>query len=278
MLHDIIDLLSPVVLSFQHTHPLPSNHHSYGRRVVMHYELEYIFEGSGYILVDEVPVLTLNRSLHLRKPGSIVEGVGIYTGFYVLFDLNKNADLFDEIQSLPDCCLNINHDFLLDCFLKLSDFTDEQSIEQKIEFKTVLLNLLNTITQQSAELVDTSNDVLSSTSIKNVINYIHLHYKEDIKVEKLSTISGYSIYHFERLFKKTVGCLPIKYINQYRIMKSKTLLLSTDLSLDEIALHCGFHSYSYFFRTFKKFIGLSPSQYRLSSQTIETNLNINWFV
>ena len=68
--------------------------------------------------------------------------------------------------------------------------------------------------------------------------------------------------YFCRLFKKHFHCNFSDFINNYRIEKAKLFLEDTSLPISDIAIKCGFNSFSYFCKIFKLSVGLSPSAYR----------------
>jgi YesN/AraC family two-component response regulator len=59
------------------------------------------------------------------------------------------------------------------------------------------------------------------------------------------------------------GMTLINYINSKRVIKAKELLLKTNKNVTAIAEEVGFKSAPYFYRTFKKYVGLTPSEYRV---------------
>ncbi len=71
-----------------------------------------------------------------------------------------------------------------------------------------------------------------------------------------------SKYHFSRLFKESTGESPYKYLCMYRIEKAKELLISTPLSVNEIAVRIGFDDVASFIYLFKKHMFVSPLQFR----------------
>ena len=60
------------------------------------------------------------------------------------------------------------------------------------------------------------------------------------------------------------GKSPIQYLNSYRIEIACNMLLSTELSITDICLNCGFNDLSYFIKTFKKEKNISPKKFRSS--------------
>lgn len=68
--------------------------------------------------------------------------------------------------------------------------------------------------------------------------------------------------HLARVFKKETGQSVFDYVREMRVNHAKTQLLDPSLSLSQIAVACGFSSLSFFSRTFRKYVGISPSAYR----------------
>jgi len=65
-----------------------------------------------------------------------------------------------------------------------------------------------------------------------------------------------------KLFKKEIGMTPHTYIIKTRLFYAKLMLIQTDLSVENIALSCGFNNSSYFIKCFRETFGNSPSKYR----------------
>ena len=82
------------------------------------------------------------------------------------------------------------------------------------------------------------------------------------KVEELAILSGYSTFHFCRLFKSITQLTPMQYIVRYRMQKARERLILTEEKIETIMTQVGFHNYGYFWRTFKKLYGFSPREYR----------------
>lgn len=95
-----------------------------------------------------------------------------------------------------------------------------------------------------------------------VLDYLDEHFAEDLSLEKVADVAGFSKFHFSRLFKQCSGYNFYDYLCYKRIKSAETLLLKPGLSITEVALQSGFSSLSTFNRTFKKLKGCTPSEYR----------------
>lgn len=99
-------------------------------------------------------------------------------------------------------------------------------------------------------------------TLNNVIDYIRDNISNKIELKKLNQLTPWSYDHFIKIFQKYLNTTPYKYILQKKIEKSKILLTSTDLPINEIAFTLSFESYSNFFKAFKKVTNCTPNYYR----------------
>jgi AraC-type DNA-binding domain-containing proteins len=99
-------------------------------------------------------------------------------------------------------------------------------------------------------------------AVLRTCEYINNHYMEKLKLEQVAMISGFSKYHFTRIFKQFMDMTFYEYLNQRRIKRATLLLSNQEMSITEVALEAGFTSISTFNRTFKEINGRSPSSYR----------------
>ena len=117
---------------------------------------------------------------------------------------------------------------------------------------------------------------LSDTTHKNVmhrtVNYIEQNLSQKITLAQVAEYAGYSPSYFSRLFHEEIGSTFQNYLNSLRIERSKFYLLSTTLSGAEICGLVGFEDQSYFTKTFKRFTGVTPDQYRKRKRRIDSSL------
>jgi AraC family transcriptional regulator len=103
---------------------------------------------------------------------------------------------------------------------------------------------------------------LPQRQLMQVLDYIHEHLSEDIKLADLAGAIGMSQFHFSHLFKQSFGTSPYQYLLQQRIERAKQLLKQTDRSIMDIALECGFNSHSHLSKQFRQLVGITPKVYR----------------
>lgn len=96
--------------------------------------------------------------------------------------------------------------------------------------------------------------------INKVLNYIHSNYGSNITLNNLSSLIGFSKYHFIRSFTREVGITPYKYLETIRINNAKKLL-KQGMNPANVALETGFTDQSHLNNLFKKLIGITPKQY-----------------
>jgi AraC-like DNA-binding protein len=94
------------------------------------------------------------------------------------------------------------------------------------------------------------------------ISFIQKNLNENITIGQLAEIACMSKDHFIRQFKKKMCVTPISYILQLKMKRAEHLLLTTDLSVKEIAHRFGMENESYFCRTFKEYTQYTPLTYR----------------
>lgn len=105
-------------------------------------------------------------------------------------------------------------------------------------------------------------DWLLPDRIENIIEWIRRHYSEPLSVQTIAQKFNYNPDYLSTLFKKHTGYSLLLYINITRINISKNLLLNTDEHLDSISQKCGFPDTKYYLRLFKKYVGITPKNYR----------------
>ena len=98
--------------------------------------------------------------------------------------------------------------------------------------------------------------------IADICDYITLHIREPLSISLLSKRLGYTEYYFSHKFKDVMGKSVNNYIRQKKTEEAKLLLSGTHMSISEISDELSFSSRSFFFSSFQKETGMSPTKYR----------------
>ena len=95
-----------------------------------------------------------------------------------------------------------------------------------------------------------------------ICNYLSAHCSDELNLEAVASMSGFSKFYFSRLFKQFTNVSFYKYVNQKRIEKAAEMLTEPNISITNVALSCGFESLSSFIRMFKIVKGCTPTEFR----------------
>ena len=98
--------------------------------------------------------------------------------------------------------------------------------------------------------------------ITALTQYLRDHLAEDVSLTVLSEEFHLSPQYISQLFKSEIGVGFLAYLTNVRMENAKRLLLSTDLSVAEVADRSGYADYRVFTKAFKKAENITPSQYR----------------
>jgi AraC family transcriptional regulator len=103
--------------------------------------------------------------------------------------------------------------------------------------------------------------------LRAVVEYIDLHLDASPTLEQMAAVTGLSPYHFARQFKAATGLPPHQYVIARRVELAKQLLQGVGgLSLAEVANRVGFSDQSHFSHHFKRLVGVTPGQFRMSAR------------
>ena len=129
------------------------------------------------------------------------------------------------------------------------------------EFGVCIDNLKISLFQQRVASADQS-EAQEARTITGITRYLQENLTEEISLSILSDHFHLNPQYISQLFKNEIGVGFLAYLTNIRMEKAKKLLLSTSLSITEIAEQSGYGDYRVFTKVFKKSEGITPSQYR----------------
>lgn len=107
------------------------------------------------------------------------------------------------------------------------------------------------------------NTAGNSSPVDQILMYINEHYAENISLDELEKIFYLDKSYICRIFRKTMGISLVNYLQHKRILQAQQMLLTSDASIIDISLECGFGNIQHFYRVFKKVTQLTPKEYKL---------------
>ncbi len=148
-----------------------------------------------------------------------------------------------------------------------------KKMEKNSNFSAVFNPLLriHTIEQLLHHVQESVNETLDQLSLvsdelspnmRYMVDQVSKHYREELSLKTLSQRMNMHPTYLGQLFQKEMGRSFSDYVNQFRIEKARQLLLQTTLLTNEIAAEVGYLDPAYFYRQFKKSVGISPTELR----------------
>ncbi|MCR5715284.1 MAG: response regulator [Lachnospiraceae bacterium] len=110
--------------------------------------------------------------------------------------------------------------------------------------------------------IETTKEAESDSVVSKVTAYVKEHFAEEISLDDMARMVDISPYYFSKLFKKETGENFIEYLNYTRIVNAKLLLANPKYTIKEVCVMCGYSDPNYFSRIFRKYEGVSPSEFR----------------
>lgn len=188
----------------------------------------------------------------------IVVGTTLLGEYFEYFRNLSVSELFFKLNSDDDKYL-CN---LLEETAQLRQFTTEFS-EMKIRgnLHKICACILEKITRME-EGIRTPKNLRSVSNIEKALELVYHNYNDELPIEEIAELCGYSASNFCKIFKKITGTTFHNFLNNHRIQVAKDLLSETNVSVEEIAYAVGFSNAKTLCRVFKEFMDCSPGAYR----------------
>lgn len=233
-------------------------------------DIEAYIDDTHYNLHTHDVLIVPPRKLHkivYPQPQNYIRYVFYFTGEHIekAFDSHKASkalNLFMD-QTYQKASLSVREFLRINYIMR--NMYEHISEDQKQDMH--LLNTYSSLILQELYIIfasrppaDTTNKILSP--VEQILKYINDHYSENITLEELEEKFYLNKSYICRIFRKTMGISLINYIQHKRILEAQQMLLTTDASIINISLECGFSNLQHFYRVFKKMTDLTPNEYK----------------
>lgn len=198
---------------------------------------------------------TKRPQFHVCYAGLIDVGVPIIhadtiIGYLILGQMKKTEDFSHYLKK--NNTLPLDTDTMKEYYDDLVLF-DEKRITSVINIAIMLAKHI---------LLEKLFYPVTNECVERTVYYINNNLSEPLSIKKLSSAVGYSASEIYKSFHKYHHCTVGEYITKSRVEYSATLLVETDLSMEEISRKSGFSNAPYFSKKFKEIKGIPPLKYR----------------
>lgn len=196
--------------------------------------------------------------------------VGNLEALEVYFSKMENQFIASHLQvdKIRGLCVNTLIEIkekLLYAYADIKDvFPENVTIINHIYEQKHLSEILSYMKELFMKASDLVCDGSSDNTMKRLLNYIHVNYYKDLKLEGLAKLFNYNASYLGKVFKQTTGTNFNAYLDTIRIEHAKQLLEDEEGKVYEIAERVGYKSVDYFYAKFKKHVGISPKVYKKS--------------
>ena len=229
------------------------------------FELELPFGEGGVSFVNNTQQKISRNMIICAKPGQLRHTKLPFTCYYIHAIVNEGS-VFDTLSILPDFIDIPAESFaeIKGVFVSICEQSEDGSSENEMLIGSLFLKLVHILSKIASPRKMHTPKANNREAVEKTITFIKNNLTAELSLEALASEVKFSPVYFHRLFKASTGKTLRCYVEEQRIKKAVDLLVSTDLSLTEIAYECGFSSQSYFSCAFKKRMGLTPRDYARS--------------
>ena len=219
------------------------------------YRIWLITKGSGLVLttVGEVPLV--ESKVYFFPESFILSAscTGVMEQFYLDFQPAGENSILYEYYVKP--CISDEKDLAYNLLRLIArehgNGRDTSSFFCDSAVNTLLSCFLNKMEKK-----------IHNEKLSLILQYIDKNYTSNILIKNVAAKFFYSQQHLKRLFLSVFNITPHKYIINKRLFKAQKLLINTTKNIGEISAECGFYDQTYFSKTFKKLIGVTPGEFK----------------
>jgi AraC family transcriptional regulator len=103
---------------------------------------------------------------------------------------------------------------------------------------------------------------LGSARLRTINELVHAKMEDDLSLDEMAQSVGLSTAHFARMFRKSTGETPHRFVLRHRLVRAKAMLRAPDARVLDVAVACGFKTQQHFAQVFRDVYGVSPTEYR----------------
>lgn len=195
------------------------------------------------------------QSFNRRKIAETLHGLE-------LFLYNVKDDIKAVKHFLTDLFFQVKEKMNMIYNHKAIPFPSNSDIIERIENSFYLYEIILFLSELADLIINATGASSRDSVLDDILYYINHNYQTNIKLETIAPLFGYNSAYLGKIFHKATGESFNTYIDRRRIEQSKKLLFENKLKVYEIAERVGYKNVDYFHKKFKKYVGISPAEFR----------------
>lgn len=238
------------------------------------YEIYLQLDGKRYLFYDNICHTLERGDMAVFKPFDIHYAESRESDYYERYVLNFQTDTLASIltsseiylltEKIKTCVIHLNEEQineLFGYFERAGEYADKEGFLMHKMLCSSVFQLIIKAVEYTDKSMDIEGEKIAPQII-TALRYINKHYAENISLDDISAAAYMSKFYFCRKFHSTTGATALEYLNNIRLTKVHSLLLNTNMTIDEIACETGFMSAINLTRAFKKVYGSAPREFR----------------
>lgn len=264
--------ISEVVLNHENSRPDTFHWHSY-------FEITYVQKGQGnyfvngqeYMMESGDIIIFNNVEVHgwklmgedmkllvmIFSPEFVAEKLSVFDSEYLKPFVERGSNFKNRIGKEEPVSHEIRKG-IREIYKEWQQQKEGYPLMIKANILRILTMLIRTYQDESKSGEMLKEKKTAMKRLEQAISYIDTHYSEKITLDEVAAAAYMSSNYFSSYFRKVTGISFSEYVTRIRISRARELLRDTDKSVMEIAMECGFHNISNFYRLYKKHVGKPP--------------------
>lgn len=252
---------------------------SVGHNVNNWYDLSYSYEFAKFLMEHEFlfsssNILTLD---HIEEPKHMTDNPSL-EHVLMLIEVGDIEGIRECVNEFRQYCikgmkneLDIKVQVMYN-LMQVKSWAEKKNHSGKVLEVAALMEELNQVEELNG-LLELYSRILqdlcmqigcdgSETVIKRMYYYMEKNYGKELKLETFSKMFGYNSNYLGKMFRKEMGDSFNNILDTIRITNAKRLLEETNFKVYEISERVGYSNIDYFYLKFKKYVGISPTEYK----------------
>lgn len=240
----------------------------------------YFCEPNQHVL--DISCLPAAETLHpVVQNAEVDHWKQLFSGY---IQAHSRTQIIETLQSLQETLFHASDPlssiqyFLSDIYLQVKQdiarayssidipFPSNATVLSLIESKCYLYEVIQFLAEQFEIWMNAIGSPSSDNVLDDLVYYIAHNYQENLRLETLAPLFGYNSSYLGKIFTKKFGDTFNAYVDKVRIRYARELLAESSCKVYEIAEKVGYCNVDYFHKKFRKYVGLSPAEYRRQSQ------------